>query len=189
MYAALKRLLVGRPLASAEEEHQRLPKTIALAVFSSDAISSTAYATEEILFVLVAAGRQPGRRLGKLVPISIVVAVLLAIVVASLPPDDLRLPQRRRLLRRSAGRTSGETPSLVAGASLLVDYILTVAVSISAGVAAIVSRPFRDLRRAPGGARPRPHRPRHRGQPAGPQGVGPGLRLPHLHLHRQPRRC
>jgi hypothetical protein len=81
VYEALKRLLVGRPLPSAEQEHQRLPKMIALAVFSSDAISSTAYATEEILHVLVPLAALGA--LGHLVPISGIVIVLLTIVAIS----------------------------------------------------------------------------------------------------------
>src|SRR4051812_50110247 len=81
MYQSLKRFLIGAPLASSEEQHQRLIKTIALAVFASDAISSTAYATEEILLVLVAAGGDAA--FAYLVPISIIVVVLLAIVVIS----------------------------------------------------------------------------------------------------------
>jgi hypothetical protein len=80
---SFKRVLVGRPLASSEQEHQRITKTIALAVFSSDAISSTAYATQEILLVVAVGGSGLALGLSKLVPISIVVAVLLAIVVTS----------------------------------------------------------------------------------------------------------
>src|SRR5881409_947168 len=83
VYQALKRLLVGRPLSSAESEHQRINKTIALAVFSSDAISSTAYATEEILFVIAAGSSSLALGLSKLVPIAIAVALLLAIVATS----------------------------------------------------------------------------------------------------------
>src|SRR6476661_2083769 len=75
-----KRVLVGRPLATAEQEHQRISKVIALAVFSSDAISSTAYATEEILFVIAVAPSSLALGLSKLVPIAITVAILLAIV-------------------------------------------------------------------------------------------------------------
>src|ERR1700704_2516952 len=138
--AFVKRVLVGRPLATTEMEHQRIPKTIALATFSSDAISSTAYATEEILFVVAVGGSSLILGLKTLVPISIVVALLLAIVVTSYRQTIFAYP--------SGGGSSivsrenlGEYPSLVAGASLLVDYILTVAVSISAGVAAIVSIP------------------------------------------------
>ena len=140
-----KRLLVGRPLASSEQEHQRIPKSIALAVFSSDAISSTAYTIEEILFVIALGASSLALGLSRLVPIAIAVAVLLAIVVAS---------YRRTIFAYPSGGGSyvvsrenlGKVPSLVAGASILVDYVLTVAVSISAGVAAIVSIPtFHDL--------------------------------------------
>ena len=83
MLDSFKRVLVGRPLATSEQEHQRISKTIALAVFSSDAISSTAYATQEILLVVAVGGSSLALGLSKLVPISIVVAVLLAIVVTS----------------------------------------------------------------------------------------------------------
>jgi amino acid transporter len=145
VYSSFKRLLVGRPIATSEQDHQLIPKLIALPTFSSDAISSTAYATEEILFVVAGGTSSVALGLAKLVPISIVVAVLLAIVVAS---------YRQTLFAYPSGGGSyivsrenlGEYPSLVAGASLLVDYVLTVAVSISAGVAAIVSLPaFRSL--------------------------------------------
>ncbi|MEY2436259.1 MAG: hypothetical protein QOF97_1095 [Acidimicrobiaceae bacterium] len=136
MASILKRVLVGKPIPTADEGHQRLIKIIALAVFASDAISSTAYAGEEILLVLVPVAGL--RSLDYLIPISIVVVILLAIVVTS---------YRQTLFAYPSGGGSyivsrenlGETPSLVAGASLLVDYILTVAVSISAGIAAIIS--------------------------------------------------
>jgi amino acid transporter len=144
--AIVKRFLLGRPLATAEQEHQRIPKTIGLAVFSSDAISSTAYATEEILFVTALGASSLVLGLDVLVPIAIAVAILLAIVVTS---------YRRTIYAYPGGGGSyvvsrenlGTNLSLVAGASILVDYILTVAVSISAGVAAIISIPaFEDLR-------------------------------------------
>jgi amino acid transporter len=142
----LKRILVGRPLASAELEHQRIPKTIGLAVFSSDAISSTAYATEEILFVVAIGSSSLLLGLDVLVPIAIAVAVLLAIVSTSYRQTIMRYPSGGGAYVVSR-ENLGEIPSLVAGAALLVDYILTVAVSISAGVAAIISIPaFRDLR-------------------------------------------
>src|SRR3954447_1528412 len=143
--SVVKRILVGRPLATTEQEHQRISKIIALAVFSSDAISSTAYATEEILFVVAVGASSLALGLNVLIPISIAVALLLSIVVTS---------YRQTIFAYPSGGGSyvvcrenlGEMPSLIAGASLLVDYILTVAVSISAGVAAIVSIPaFRDL--------------------------------------------
>src|SRR6476469_4434415 len=79
----LKRIFVGRPLASSEQEHQRLIKTIALAVFSSDAISSTAYATQEILLVIAFGTSSLLLGLSKLVPIAIAVIVLLVLVVSS----------------------------------------------------------------------------------------------------------
>ena len=81
MYSGLKRLIVGPPIASTEEQHQRLGRPTALTVFASDAISSTAYATEEILLVLVPVVGMTA--LNTLVPISIVVAILLAIVITS----------------------------------------------------------------------------------------------------------
>jgi amino acid transporter len=144
MFPLLKRLLVGRPLASSEQEHQRIPKTIALAVFCSDAISSTAYATDEILFV-IALGSSLALGLDALVPIAIAVAILLAIVVTSYRRTILAYPQGGGSYVVSR-ENLGTIPSLVAGGSILVDYILTVAVSISAGVAAIVSIPaFRGL--------------------------------------------
>jgi amino acid transporter len=140
VYSAVKRFLVGRPIATTDQEHQRLPKSIALATFSSDAISSTAYATEEILFVVAIGGSSLALGLSKLVPISIVVAVLLAIVVSSYRQTIFAYPSGGGSYIVSR-ENLGEYPSLVAGASLLVDYILTVAVSISAGVAAIISIP------------------------------------------------
>ncbi len=143
--ALVKRILVGRPLATTEMEHQRIPKTIGLAVFSSDAISSTAYATEEILFVIAVGGSSLALGLSKLVPIGIAVALLLAIVIVSYRQTIFAYPSGGGSYVVSR-ENLGETPSLIAGASLLVDYILTVAVSISAGVAAIVSIPeFHDL--------------------------------------------
>jgi amino acid transporter len=143
--SVVKRVLLGRPLATTEQEHQRLPKRIALAVFSSDAISSTAYATEEILFVTAVGASSLALGLDVLVPISIAVAILLAIVVTSYRQTIFAYPSGGGSYVVSR-ENLGEMPSLVAAASLLVDYILTVAVSISAGVAAIVSIPaFRDL--------------------------------------------
>ncbi|HEV2070316.1 MAG TPA: APC family permease [Acidimicrobiales bacterium] len=140
--STLKRLLVGKPLPSSEESHQRLGKLVALAVFASDAISSTAYATEEILLQLVPlAGQQA---LEYLVPIALIVVVLLVIVITSYRQTLHAYPQGGGSYIVSRDNL-GRTPSLVAGASLLVDYTLTVAVSVSAGVAAITSA-FPDLR-------------------------------------------
>jgi len=136
MYSILKRLVVGRPLATHEEEHQRLAKVVALAVFASDAISSTAYATEEILLVLVPVAGMAA--LGELVPIAVVVTMLLAIVVTSYRQTIFAYPQGGGAYVVSR-ENLGTIPSLVAGSALLVDYVLTVAVSVSAGVFAITS--------------------------------------------------
>src|SRR4029079_7969135 len=80
---SVKRILVGRPLATHEEEHQRLPKRIALPIFASDAISSTAYATDEILVVLLIQAGIGAAGLKPLIPIAIIVCVLMFIVVLS----------------------------------------------------------------------------------------------------------
>jgi amino acid transporter len=140
----VKRILVGRPLATAEQEHQRINKVTALAVFSSDAISSTAYATEEILFVTALGASSLALGLNVLVPIAFAVAILLAIVTTSYRQTIYAYPSGGGSYVVTRENFKSDGPSLVAGASLLVDYILTVAVSISAGVAAIVSIPAFD---------------------------------------------
>ena len=137
MATSLKRILIGRPLASADEHHQRLSKKVALPVFSSDAISSTAYATEEILHVFIVAG-VGAAAFTKLVPISIMVVVLLVVVVVSYRQTIFAYPSGGGSYVVSR-ENLGEIPSLVAGSSLLTDYILTVAVSVAGGVAAIVA--------------------------------------------------
>jgi amino acid transporter len=136
MYSTLKRVFIGPPIASSDEHHHRLIKLIALAVFASDAISSTAYATEEILVVLVPAGGTEA--LEALIPIAIIVVILLAIVVTSYRQTIYAYPGGGGSYVVSR-ENLGTLPSLVAGSSLLVDYVLTVAVSVSAGVAAITS--------------------------------------------------
>jgi amino acid transporter len=140
--STLKRLLVGKPLPSSDEGHQRLGKLVALAVFASDAISSTAYATEELLLQLVPLAGQAA--LEYLIPIAIIVVVLLVIVISSYRQTLYAYPQGGGSYIVSRDNL-GKTPSLVAGASLLVDYTLTVSVSVSAGVAAITSA-FPELR-------------------------------------------
>ena len=146
MLGPVKRLLVGRPLATTQMEEQRISKTIALAVFSSDALSSTAYATEEILFVVALGASSLALGLNTLIPIAIVVAVLLAIVIVSYRQVIFAYPSGGGAYVVSRENIS-ELAGLVAGASLMVDYVLTVAVSISAGVAAIISIPqFEGLR-------------------------------------------
>ncbi len=136
MYSTVKRVVVGSPLESHLEGEQRLGKPTALAVFASDAISSTAYATQEILVVLVPLAAMSA--LDYLVPISIVVILLLIIVVTSYHQTIHAYPGGGGSYVVSR-ENLGVNSSLVAGASLLVDYTLTVAVSISAGVAAITS--------------------------------------------------
>ena len=99
-YSAAKRILIGRPLASDQLDHQRLTKRTGLAVFSSDAISSTAYASEEILHVLVPVAGVAA--VAYLTPISIVVAILLVIVIASYRQTIHAYLDGRRLLHRVA---------------------------------------------------------------------------------------
>jgi amino acid transporter len=133
--ASLKRVLVGRPLASHSAEHQLLPKFLALPVFSSDALSSNAYATEEMMLVLGLAG---AGALAHRIPIAIAIATVLLIVVAS---------YRQTVRAYPGGGGSyivahdnlGTIPGLIAAAALLADYVLTVAVSVVAGTLAITS--------------------------------------------------
>ena len=134
--AALKRILIGRPISSADEHHQRLSKRIALPVFASDAISSTAYATDEILVVLLLQAGIGAAAFDLLVPIAIVVCVLLVIVVISYRQTIMAYPSGGGAYIVSR-ENLGVAPSLVAGSALLVDYILTVAVSVAGGVLAI----------------------------------------------------
>ena len=139
MATAIKRLLVGRALRTEQAIHERLTKKTALAVFSSDALSSTAYATEEILLVLaVAAAATQGRSFNYVVPISIGIALLLAIVATSYRQTIHAYPSGGGAYI-VAKENLGITPGLIAAAALLVDYVLTVSVSIAAGVAAITS--------------------------------------------------
>src|SRR3954447_15924014 len=138
MFAALKRLLVGRPLATSEEQHQRLRKLVALPVFASDAISSTAYATDEVVGVLLVQAGIGAKAFDPLVPIAAIVVILLTIVVLSYRQTIFAYPSGGGSYIVSR-ENLGVLPSLVAGSSLLVDYILTVAVSIAGGVLAIRS--------------------------------------------------
>ncbi len=132
---AFKRLLFGRPLASDRLEEQRLNKKTALAVLSSDAISSVAYATEQTLLVLAVLG---SAALSYIVPISAVIVGLLVLVVLSYRQTVFAYPAGGGSYTVSKDNL-GMRAGLVAAASLLTDYILTVAVSISGGVAAITS--------------------------------------------------
>ncbi|HXW32249.1 MAG TPA: APC family permease [Acidimicrobiales bacterium] len=135
-HSLFKRLLIGRPLATHDAVTQRLRKLVALPVFSSDAISSTGYGTEVILSVLVPVAGMAA--LHVLVPISLIVVVLLVILVVSYRQTIFAYPTGGGSYIVSR-ENLGQTPALVAGASLLVDYTLNVAVSIAAGTAAITS--------------------------------------------------
>ena len=135
MPLSLRQMLLGTPLATEEHEHQRLTKAKALAVFSSDALSSVAYATEEILLVLVTAGTAA---MHFSIPISLVIVGLLAIVSASYYQTIHGYPSGGGAYI-VAHENLGAWPGLVAAAALLIDYVLTVAVSITAGVLAITS--------------------------------------------------
>ena len=126
---------IGRPLSTADAPHQTIGKRVGLAVFASDALSSTAYATQEILGVLAVLGTLA---FGYIFPISIAIVILLAIVTISYEQTIHAYPNGGGAYIVSRDNL-GEFPAQTAGAALLMDYILTVAVSISAGVAQIVS--------------------------------------------------
>jgi amino acid transporter len=127
--------LIGRPLSTADAPHQTIGKAVGLAVFASDALSSTAYATQEILGVLTVAGFAA---YGYVFPISVAIVILLAIVTISYEQTIHAYPGGGGAYIVSRDNL-GESYAQVAGAALLMDYILTVAVSISSGVAQIVS--------------------------------------------------
>ncbi|MGE5707491.1 MAG: APC family permease [Bacteroidota bacterium] len=135
LYTRVKHTLIGNPLPTAHLAHERIPKLKALAVFASDALSSVAYGTEEILLVLVTAGMAA---LNLTLPIAVAIAALLAIVAYSYRQTIHRYPQGGGTYNVTKDNF-GFTPALIAGSSLLIDYVLTVAVSISAGVSAVTS--------------------------------------------------
>jgi amino acid transporter len=134
-YSSLKRLLLGRPIPTHLAHHERLSKVTGLAVLSSDALSSVAYATEEILRVLVIAGFGV---LALATPIALLIAALLAIVAFSYRQTISAYPSGGGAYIVSKDNL-GINAALVAAAALLIDYTLTVAVSIAAGVAAVTS--------------------------------------------------
>jgi amino acid transporter len=127
--------LIGRPLPTADAPHQTIGKVVGLAVFASDALSSTAYATQEILFILAVAGTAA---FGYAFPISVAIVILLAIVVLSYEQTIHAYPNSASAYIVTRDNL-GSLPSQLTGAALLTDYILTVAVSISSGVAQITS--------------------------------------------------
>lgn len=133
--ANIWRTLVGNPLETARLGHERLTKIKGLAVFSSDALSSVAYASEEIVLVLVAAG---AAGLAYTVPIAIAIVTVLAIVITSYYQTIHAYPSGGGAYI-VAHDNLGTAPGLIAAAALLIDYVLTVSVSISSGVAALTS--------------------------------------------------
>jgi amino acid transporter len=131
----LKRWLVGDPLKSTQAAHERLSKTLALAIFSSNAISSVAYATEEILLVLVLAGTAA---IAWSIPISFAILFLVVVLTISYRQIIYEYPGGGGAYI-VARNNLGELPALIAAAALMIDYVLTVAVSVAAGVAALTS--------------------------------------------------
>jgi amino acid transporter len=131
----LKRLLVGLPLKTTQAVHERLSKRLALAVFSSDALSSVAYATEEILLVLILASTAA---VSWSIPISLMIVLLLTILTLSYQQIIYEYPLGggAYIVAKS---NLGELPGLTAAASLMIDYVLTVSVSVAAGIAALTS--------------------------------------------------
>ena len=131
----VKRLLLGAPMPLAQARHERLNKTVALAVFASDPLSSVAYATEEILLVLTLGG---AAALSYSLPVAVGIAALLAVVVVSYRQTVAAYPQGGGAYL-VAKDNIGQYAALIAAAALLVDYVLTVSVSVVAGIAALTS--------------------------------------------------
>jgi len=131
----LKRWLVGDPLKSTQAAHERLSKTLALAIFSSNAISSVAYATEEILLVLILAGTAA---VAWSIPISLAILFLVVVLTISYRQIIYEYPEGggAYIVARD---NIGELPALIAAGALMIDYVLTVAVSVAAGIAALTS--------------------------------------------------
>jgi amino acid transporter len=130
-----KKLLLGPPLKTSQLVHERVSKRVALAVFSSDPISSTAYATEEMLLALVLAGTAA---IGLALPVAMAIVALLAMLVVSYRQVVDAYPSAGGAYVVSRDNF-GNVTAAVAGAALLIDYVLTVAVSVSSGVAAMAS--------------------------------------------------
>lgn len=140
---SLKQLVMGKPIATERASHERLPKIFALPIFASDAISSNAYATQEILLALTLAvgfAAQPGSvdKLRAVLPLALAIGVLLVIVALSYIQTIFAYPGGGGSYI-VAKENLGETPGLIAAASLLIDYVLTVAVSTAAGMDAVTS--------------------------------------------------
>lgn len=136
MIRIARRLLIGKPLHNKEMMHERLPKWKALSIFSSDALSSVAYGPEQALLILVAA--QGIVAYGYLSPIIIAVSILLVIVALSYVQVSRANPGGGGAYA-VAKKNIGELPALVAASAVFADYVLTAAVSVAAGTAAIIS--------------------------------------------------
>lgn len=137
-FGRIRHLLFGRALATSQAGHQKLPVFLALPIFSSDALSSNAYATEAILGILVVGTSAGTGALHFVIPIAIGICLLLATVVASYRQIIFAYPDGGGAYPVSRDNL-GAVPSLVAAASLLVDYVLTVATSVAAGAAALIT--------------------------------------------------
>ncbi|GAB4520548.1 MAG: APC family permease [Anaerolineae bacterium] len=131
----VKRVLIGKPFPTSQEIHERLDKVRALAIFASDPISSNAYATEAIMSVLIVLGSSA---LSLTLPLAMAVAALVLLVIFSYIQTILHYPDGGGAYT-VAKDNLGRYPALLAGAALLMDYILTVSVSVSAGVRAVTS--------------------------------------------------
>ena len=166
----VKRAVLGEPIPTSHEEHERLGRATGLAVFASDALSSSAYATEEILLILALAGTG-ALHVG--LPISLGIAGADRYRGELLPADDHRVPERGRRLS-SAGRTSWHVSQPRRGRRrLLTDYVLTVSVSVAAGIAAVTSAvptlyPYRVELLPPQGARDHGREPARRARVRAP---------------------
>src|SRR5262249_36047542 len=135
MLGRLLRALIGAPLATHEAGHQRIGKATALAVFSSDALSSVAYATQEIFLTVSVVG---AAAFSLSLPIATAICLLLVILTASYRQTIFAYPTGGGAYI-VAKDNLGTLPGLIAGSALLVDYVLTVAVSIASGVQAVTS--------------------------------------------------
>src|SRR5437868_7134669 len=137
MGMSLRRVLLGKPIPSERAKHERLPKFLALPVFASDALSSVAYASQEIIYTLLAAGIGLAT-FTHVLPLSLTIVSLLIIVTISYRQTIHAYPGGGGayiVARENLGLVAAQT----AGAALLIDYILTVSVSIAAGVDAVIS--------------------------------------------------
>ena len=132
---SIKSFLIGQPIETIREKHERLSKKVGLAVFSSDPLSSVAYGTEEIMFALMVGG---AALLSYTVPIAIAIVILVAIVAISYF-QTVHAYSSGGGAYIVAKDNLGVLPGLVAGAALLIDYVLTVTVSVAAGIAAVTS--------------------------------------------------